>query len=200
MRGTSPPTVSQSHPNGELSSRGSAAELTKTGVSETQFTAVIEQLAAQSESLIPKVLVASIPNLYRVWEVGHVNASMVAGWEVRHLPVCWPSPPESEHPGDVAARAQVTRVEDYNALLSGVCGSDAYKSFCKYGGGAVIDYGFALEHLSTWDCVNPTSTDRPNWPGVTWQGGLLADDELSIGSCSASGVTRYARPHRATCR
>ncbi|NUS15138.1 MAG: SGNH/GDSL hydrolase family protein [Streptomyces sp.] len=99
-----------------------------------------------------QVLVASIPDLRRLWSVGRGN---VLGKQVWKLGLC-PSmlgDPDSDSASANARRTAVRdRVVAYNAALASVCGQYAR---CRYDGGAVFRYPFGTDELSTWDWFHP---------------------------------------------
>ncbi|WUH93686.1 SGNH/GDSL hydrolase family protein [Streptomyces sp. NBC_00433] len=99
-----------------------------------------------------QILVASIPDLQRLWSVGRSN---VLGKEVWKLGLC-PSmlaDPDSQSPSAVSRRTAVhDRVVAYNGVLGQVCGQYAR---CRYDGGAVFGYHFGSDELSTWDWFHP---------------------------------------------
>lgn len=99
-----------------------------------------------------QVLVASVPDLQRLWSVGRSN---LLGREVWKLGLC-PTMLDDPTSDDAAARARRTAVRDrevaYNSVLGQVCGQYVR---CRYDGGAVFRYPFGTGDLSTWDWFHP---------------------------------------------
>jgi lysophospholipase L1-like esterase len=99
-----------------------------------------------------QVLVASIPDLRRLWSVGRSNT---LGREVWKLGLC-PTMLDDPASDSAAARARRSAVRDrvigYNAVLGQVC--ERYAR-CRYDGGAVFRYPFGTDDLSTWDWFHP---------------------------------------------
>ncbi|WP_329179263.1 SGNH/GDSL hydrolase family protein [Streptomyces sp. NBC_01477] len=99
-----------------------------------------------------QVLVASIPDLERLWSVGRSN---VLGKQIWKLGLC-PSMLGDADSQSAAAKARRTAVRDrviaYNGVLGQVCGQYAR---CRYDGGAVFGYRFGTDELSTWDWFHP---------------------------------------------
>lgn len=99
-----------------------------------------------------QILVASIPDLERLWSVGRAN---VLGKQVWKLGLC-PSmlgDADSQSAGARARRAAVRdRVVAYNGVLAQACGQHPR---CRYDGGAVFGYRFGTDELSTWDWFHP---------------------------------------------
>lgn len=99
-----------------------------------------------------QILVASIPDLERLWSVGRSN---VLGKQVWKLGLC-PSMLGDADSQSAAAKARRAAVRDrvvaYNGVLGQVCGRYAR---CRYDGGAVFGYRFGTDELSTWDWFHP---------------------------------------------
>ncbi|HEY5835953.1 SGNH/GDSL hydrolase family protein [Streptomyces sp.] len=99
-----------------------------------------------------QILVASIPDLKRLWSVGVTNP---IGKEIWKLGLC-PSMLRDADSRSTAAEQRRTavrnRVVAYNSALGQVCAAYAR---CRYDGGAVFDYRFGTDELSTWDWFHP---------------------------------------------
>lgn len=99
-----------------------------------------------------QILVASIPDLQRLWSVGRSN---VLGKQVWKLGLC-PTMLDDPDSQSAAATSRRTAVRDrvvaYNKVLGQVCGQ--YER-CRYDGGAVFGYRFGTDELSTWDWFHP---------------------------------------------
>jgi len=99
-----------------------------------------------------QVLVASIPDLERLWSVGRSN---VIGREVWKLGLC-PAMLDDPTSDSAAARDRRDAVRDrviaYNSVLGQVCSQYAR---CRYDGGAVFRYPFTTGDLSAWDWFHP---------------------------------------------
>ena len=118
----------------------------------------------------PQVLVASIPDLHRLYEVGKNSSSARNAWSSFGICQSMLADPGSGDQEDVDRRARVRqRVMEYNAELAAVCGTYAT---CKYDGGAVFGYPFELSHLSTWDYFHPNTSGQAVLADVTWRAGF----------------------------
>lgn len=99
-----------------------------------------------------QILVASIPDLERLWSVGVQNP---LGKQIWKLGLC-PSMLRDADSHSAAARSRRTEVRDrvvaYNSVLGQVC--RRYER-CRYDGGAVFDYRFGSGELSRWDWFHP---------------------------------------------
>ncbi len=143
-------------------------QMTDVSTFRDQFAAGMAILAGQSAP--PQVLVASIPDLKRLWYVGKGSASARSAWSVYDICQSMLANAASTDPVDQARRDEVRqRVIDYNAVLASVC-SDY--SFCKYDGGAVFNYPFQLSQLSGWDYFHPNTSGQAVLADVTWKAGF----------------------------
>ncbi|WP_237555294.1 MULTISPECIES: SGNH/GDSL hydrolase family protein [unclassified Streptomyces] len=99
-----------------------------------------------------QILVASIPDLERLWSVGRTNVFGEAVWK---LGLC-PSMLRDANVQTAAAQQRRTAVRDrviaYNTAMGQVCSRFAR---CRYDGGAVFDYRFSTKELSQWDWFHP---------------------------------------------
>ncbi|MEH0983544.1 GDSL-type esterase/lipase family protein [Micromonospora sp. CPCC 205556] len=100
-----------------------------------------------------RVLVVSVPDLYRLWEVGHTDSRAVRAWRAGICPALLAAP-TSTAPADRARRAAFRqRVRAYNAELVAAC--RAYGSRCRHDGGAVHRARFTLDDLNRLDWFHP---------------------------------------------
>jgi len=119
----------------------------------------------------PQVLVASIPDLYRLWEVGRVSGGARFAWWLYGICPSMLEDPLSTSTADEQRRQQVRqRVVDYNAALAAACA--AYGESCRFDGGAVFGYPFTLDQLSTIDYFHPNVTGQAVLAEVTWEAGF----------------------------
>ena len=100
-----------------------------------------------------QIVVASIPDLMRLWSEGREYAMARLAWGFGICPSMLAEPgavtPEAEQ-----RRATVQqRIGEFNAVLTEVCEADAY---CRHDDGAVYDYPFSAEELSDWDWFHPS--------------------------------------------
>jgi lysophospholipase L1-like esterase len=118
----------------------------------------------------PKVLVASIPDIYQLWQVGKDSSSARNAWSSFGICQSMLANPQSTTDADEARRQRVRqRVIDFNTQLQQVC---ATYSTCKYDGGAVFGYPFQLSHLSTWDYFHPNTGGQAVLADITWRAGF----------------------------
>jgi lysophospholipase L1-like esterase len=144
------------------------AGMTPVDTFRSQFSSAMTTLMAQDSK--PRVLVASIPDLYQLWEVGRSSSSARNAWNSFGICQSMLANPQSTATEDEARRQRVrNRVIAYNQALADVCATHAT---CKYDGGAVFGYPFKLSHLSTWDYFHPNTSGQAVLADVTWRAGF----------------------------
>ena len=146
-----------------------SSESTMTSVSTftSQFSAAMQTLTKGDPNAY--VLVASIPDVYRLWQVGHVSSSARFVWSIGGICQSLLKNSGSTSSTDEARRQRVRqRVVDFNTTLASVC---AQYSHCKYDNGAVFSYPFVLSQISTWDYFHPNTRGQAVLASVTWNAG-----------------------------
>lgn len=144
------------------------AGMTEVSAFRAQFADAMVTLMSQDSR--PKVLVASLPDVYRLYEVGRNSSAARNAWNSFDICQSMLARPLSEDAADVERRARVReRVADYNTQLREVC--ETYTT-CKYDGGVVFGYQFQLSHLSTWDYFHPNTSGQAVLAEVTWNAGF----------------------------
>lgn len=144
------------------------AGMTAVATFRSQFAGAMSTLMTQASP--PKVLVASIPDIYRLYTVGKNSSAARNAWSSFGICQSMLANPQSTDQADVDRRARVRqRVVDFNAALAAVC---ATYSTCKYDAGAVFGYQFQLSHLSTWDYFHPNTSGQAVLADVTWRAGF----------------------------
>lgn len=142
--------------------RGSEAAMTPVA----EYAAAFEKAMATLDAGLPdaRVLVASIPDLQRLWEVGRDRPEVRATWE--RFGIC-----QSVLAPD-APRARVReRVAAYNRAMADSC---ARRPGCRWDGGAVFGYEFTLEMVSPRDYWHPSRAGQRTLSEVTWNAGWWA--------------------------
>jgi hypothetical protein len=138
----------------------SAATMTPTASFRKSLQATLETL----HNGLPNahVFVSSIPNIYQLWQVLHTNRLAQAIWTYAGICPAMLSPWNTE-----AQRQQVAaREADFNQALADVCG--AYVTYCRFDGGAVYQYGFTANDVSTLDFFHPSLSGQAALADVTW--------------------------------
>lgn len=115
---------------------------------------------------VSTVFVASIPDVYQLWQVGRTSSSARSSWALFGICQSMLRNPTSTQQADVDRRAAVRqRVVDYNTVLAQECAAVAG---CVFDGNAVFSYPFALNQLSTWDYFHPNTSGQAVLASVTW--------------------------------
>ena len=102
-----------------------------------------------------QVLVVSIPNVFRVWEIGHTNKVALAAWRSGVCPNLLTNP-TSDDPADIARRqAFADQIAAYNDRLAAACGSIAH---CRYVD--ISTFAFEFTMLSAIDFFHPNAAGQ----------------------------------------
>jgi lysophospholipase L1-like esterase len=146
------------------------AEMTTVTAFRNRFRTGMDILATQQPQ--PQVLVVSIPDLRRLWQVGRNSSSARSAWSAYDICQSMLARPLSSDQADVDRRARVRqRVVAYNTALADIC---AEYTFCRHDGGAVFGYPFALGQLSSWDYFHPNTSGQAVLAEETWQASFWA--------------------------
>lgn len=118
-----------------------------------------------------RVLILSIPDLKRLWEVGKGNALARGAWRLLSICQSMLANPTSTTAADSERRNRVRqRVIDYNTQLAAACA--AYGSNCDFDGNAVFNYPFTLSQVSGWDYFHPNASGQAVLASVSYQAGF----------------------------
>ncbi len=118
-----------------------------------------------------RLLVVGIPNIYRVWEIGHTNRFAVSVWEAGICPNLLSSATSTAAVDVRRRKAFRERIVAYNGQLRAACA--AYGGRCRYDDGA-YRFKFDLTMLSAVDFFHPNASGqeslaRETYPGAfTW--------------------------------
>ncbi len=148
-----------------------SSESTMTAV--TTFRSQIDAALTTLKNGLPsaRVLVMSIPDLKRLWEVGHVNGSARSTWSLFGICQSMLANPNSTATADNARRDRVRqRVIDFNGQLAAAC--TAYGANCLFDNNAIFGYPFVLSQISTWDYFHPNLTGQSVLANVTYAAGF----------------------------
>ena len=127
----------------------------------TQFTAAMNVLAS-GLSANSHIFVASIPNVYWLWQLFHENPTARFVWSVARI--CQSMLASSNTEAD---RQQVlAREQAFNQVLAEVCGQFAN---CRFDGNAVFGYEFATADVSKLDYFHPSLAGQAKLASLTWQ-------------------------------
>ena len=130
----------------------------------TSYSALLTQLRTGIPDV--RILAMSVPDLGRLWEIGHVNSAAVDVWDE--------SPSCGNLLGDAAATdaaaverrdAVLQRIEEYNAVIQELCTIDAG---CISDGGALHEYQFEPEEISSIDYFHPSVAGEAVIAEIAW--------------------------------
>ncbi len=120
---------------------------------------------------LPKagILVASIPDLYRLWQIGKEDQAAVRVWSRFHVCPSMLADPTSTAAADDKRRKQVRdRISDYNDELRAAC--RAYGKHCRWDNGRVHEVRYDLSRVNQVDYFHPNAEGQREIADVTYPG------------------------------
>jgi lysophospholipase L1-like esterase len=106
-----------------------------------------------------RVLILSIPNAKRLWQIGKDNPATVATWTQVGVCKAMLANATSDAEADVQRRDRVEqRLIDYNTQLAAACAN--YRFSCRFDGNALFNYPFELNQLNTRDYFHPNTVGQ----------------------------------------
>jgi len=148
-----------------------SSESTMTDV--TTYRSQLDTALATLKNGLPNaaIFVASVPDIYRLWYIGHTSSSAVSAWNGFGICQSMLANPTSTAQADVDRRARVRqRVIDYNTQLAQACTN--YGANCKFDGNAIFNYQFVLSQVSTWDYFHPNKSGQAVLASVSYAAGF----------------------------
>jgi lysophospholipase L1-like esterase len=142
----------------------SEAEMTSVATYQGGFESAMDTLTTK----LPRVhvFVASIPNVYRLWEILKDNVFARTAWDLLDVCQSMLADPLSTDQADLDRRERVRQREiDYNAALEEVC---AHYTQCRYDGGAAFDADFTAADVVIWDYFHPSIAGQAKLAAGTW--------------------------------
>jgi lysophospholipase L1-like esterase len=139
----------------------SPATMTSVEDFRVQFSAAMSALA----SGLPTgshVFVSSIPNIRRLWDLFHDNATARFVWSVAGICQSMLSPDNTEQDRE----AVTAREQAFNEVLGDVCGE---YTFCLYDNAATFEYQFSAADVSKLDYFHPSLSGQAHLAALTWQ-------------------------------
>lgn len=136
------------------------------------FRAHFDTALATLRSGLPnaRILVVSIPNVYRLWEVGRVSFSATSTWSLFGICQSLLANPNSFAQADIDRRNRVRqRVVDFNAQMAQAC--VAYGTNCRFDNNAVFSYPFVLSQVSGWDYFHPNTSGQAILASLSYTNG-----------------------------
>jgi hypothetical protein len=137
----------------------SPSTMTSTATFRASFSQAMATLLAGGQDRY--VFVSSIPNIYQLWQVLHGNS--LARWVWATARIC------QSMLGATRTEAErqlvVDRERAFNQILADVC---AQYPRCRWDGGAVYNYRFSANQVSTLDFFHPSLSGQAALARITW--------------------------------
>ncbi len=140
------------------------AAMTPVADFQTSFQTAIDLLRTRLPGA--RISVVSIPNVHYLWRVLHTDPAAVAAWEAFDVCQSMLANPTSTSRADAARRNRVlTRIVEYNTVLSSVCAAYAQ---CRYDRGTGFGYRFEAGEVSTNDYFHPSVAGQRAIASIEW--------------------------------
>ena len=134
------------------------------------FDAALDDLVRRAPDA--RVLVLSIPDLGRLWEVGKDRPDVRQVWQAYGICQSMLAGPTDTSPAAKERRDRVRgRVQAYNEVMAAAC--ERRSGRCKHDGNAVFDYRFTLDDVSTVDYWHPSARGQATLARVAWGAGFF---------------------------
>lgn len=141
---------------------------------ESGMTAVLDFKARADAAMVAlaargvdQIVVASIPDIYKLWEVGSKSSSARFVWGLYKICQSMLKNPTSKLSADVDRRARVqARVVDFNAQLATACQNATVP--CKFDNNAVYNTTFTLTDISKVDYFHPSVSGQAKLAAATY--------------------------------
>jgi lysophospholipase L1-like esterase len=132
------------------------------------FRKQVDRALARLKKGLPKarVLVVSIPDLYRLWELGHDNERAVRAWSRGVCQSLLARPTSTAQADDDRRREVDDQVDAYNRALEAAC--DKYGKKCRWDGGRAHRVRFSLDQVNEIDYFHPDVEGQKKLAEVTW--------------------------------
>jgi hypothetical protein len=117
-----------------------------------------------------RILVLSVPDLARLWEVGKDRPEVRQSWESSGVCQSMLANPTDLSAGAQARRDRVrARAQAYNAAMVAACVRHPVQ--CRHDRNAVFDYRFDLDDVSTVDYWHPSRRGQATLAQIAWEAG-----------------------------
>lgn len=119
---------------------------------------------------LPKahVLVVSLPDLYRLWQLAHDDAHAQRAWGLGICPSLLADPTADDQAAQDRRDRVRRRIDDYDAQLAAAC--QAYGKHCRWDHGAVHGVRFSLSMVNHLDYFHPDADGQKRLAEVTYPG------------------------------
>lgn len=137
------------------------------------FRSQLDAALATLKGKVPNaaVFVSSIPDIKRLWYIGHHDLRAVSAWNGYRICQSMLANPTSHAASDEARRDRVRqRVVDFNRELELACA--AYGPSCRFDGNTTFNYQFVLSQVSPWDYFHPSQSGQTTLASITYTAGF----------------------------
>jgi lysophospholipase L1-like esterase len=137
----------------------------------TAFREQVDKGLARLRKGLPKarVLMVSVPDLYRLWQVGREEPKAVEIWSQGRICPSMLAAPASTAAADQDRRERVRdRIDAYNSELRKACRE--YGDRCRWDGGAAHRVRFDLDQLNQFDYFHPNAEGQKELADVVYPG------------------------------
>jgi lysophospholipase L1-like esterase len=143
----------------DLCSR-SPSSMTPVALFRSQLHSTLRTLAAGLPAGA-HVFVASIPNVYRLWQILHNDAQAELVWQVAGICQSMLAIDNTE----ADRQAVVAREQAFDSVLRKECGRFA---FCRYDKGAIYGFQFGPDDVNHIDYFHPSIQGQAAFAALTW--------------------------------
>lgn len=142
----------------------SESSMTPVATYRAQFEAGMAAFAARQPDA--RIYVVSVPNIYRLWEIGRNNLGARFAWSLYSICQSMLANASSTSATDEARRQRVRqRVVDFNTQLAEVC---AQYLRCRFDGNTAFNTNFVLSDMSTIDYFHPNVAGQAKLAAISW--------------------------------
>lgn len=133
-----------------------------------------------------KILIASVPNIYTLWEAGRNNLEAITKWEEASLCPTMLSNPTSNDEEDVLRRqTALDRIKEYNNILKQLCASIEN---CKFDNNRIFNTQFTVEDISEVDYFHPSLSGQQKLADSFWDSEMPYYSTFNRGSAKRSSL------------
>jgi lysophospholipase L1-like esterase len=142
----------------------SESAMTSGATYRSQFHAGLETMTDGRPNV--KIFVASVPNIYHLWQLYHDDLIAQAAWFTFGVCQTMLANPTSTAQADVDRRARVLqRIVDYNTALAAVC---AEFRQCLFDQNAAFEAQFTKADVGHFDYFHPSLSGQAKFAAGTW--------------------------------
>lgn len=138
----------------------SPASMTSVATFRAQFHQTLQILKAGLPRRA-RIFVASIPDVYRLWQVYRTDWVARVVWDAADICQSLLGPTRTEEQRQLVRQRNLA----FNAVLAQECAAIVR---CRFDGNAVFNFQFARSHVSTLDYFHPSLAGQAELARVTW--------------------------------